>query len=206
MGSRCSSLHWCDFPGDLPVFDREPREARWSALWAGDATGIQKANAFDRLVARYVCVAVQGDVACRRARRGNVLEMETNPVDLEFEREGPVGLLIAISAHDFDRCEPTERDDDRRVTDVAKMPDFVCVANALAELVRKAVVGVGDDCDFQGRGNLASERGTARCRTRPVVRASSEDPLGVLSSRCSARESCSESLPGFETQGARLVW
>lgn len=91
-------------------------------------------------------MSVQHDIdVLRRLRRGDVDQTEVNAVAREIDHEGPRGMAVAIPAHNRDR--QTDRIDfleQRGLTNVSKMPDFIRTFRQTGEVRRQVVMRVGD--------------------------------------------------------------
>ena len=64
----------------------------------------------------------------------------------EIDNQRPIRVPIAIPAHDRERrTDRLQVIGDRRLADIAKVPDFVGIARKIDNLVRKLVMSVGQD-------------------------------------------------------------
>jgi len=127
--------------------DRQPRKAGGiTAARAGDAAGIQPADAVDLLVAWHVGVAVEDDVAIPRRTCGrDVLQVKTDALALEAQDFRPVRHIVIVPQYYLDRrADGGEFAEQLGRADIAEMPDLICAGDPLQENVRKAVVRVGD--------------------------------------------------------------
>lgn len=115
-----------------------------SAIRSRDASRIQNPDATQPLVPRHMGVSVQNDVDIfRDVIRRNVHEPTPDPVPFQINRERPVEIAVAISAHDRDRRpERLDRLQDSRVANIAQMPDFIHAGGKRLDLGRQFVVRV----------------------------------------------------------------
>jgi len=139
---------------------REPGVARGgAAIGAGDAAGVEEANAGDDFVSRNVGVAVEDDLgAGGRLGRRNVGEMQAKAFALEVERPRPVGAIVAVAADDAERrAGGRDGREDGGVGHVAEVPDLIGAADPPEEGGWEAVVSIGEDGDAHARPSSKNE-------------------------------------------------
>jgi hypothetical protein len=142
---RQPPLHF-SIRGNFQVRDARRR----SAIRPRDASRIQKEHAAHTFVSRHMGVAVEDDVDIfRRVVRRDMNQSKPNSVPLQVDRERPIEITVAISAHDrYRRTNRLDRLKNARGADVAEMPDFVCISRQGFEICWQFVVRIGQDENF----------------------------------------------------------
>ena len=95
----------------------------------------------------------------RGAIRRDVNETKSDSVSLQVDRERPIEIAVAISAHDGDRRpERLNCLQNAGRTNIAEMPDLVRIARQGFEIPRQFVMRVGEDENFHAPGGSAAPR------------------------------------------------
>jgi len=116
--------------------------------------------------------------------RWNMLEPKLQPVALKIDNQRPVFVPIAISAHDCER--PADRAQiirDRRLANVAQMPDLIRVARNIGNFLRQLVMCIGYDQDAQCihfRTTAGADNADITSATRKIIRLNPRNPRLVL--------------------------
>jgi hypothetical protein len=140
-------------PANFSVRYFKPGNAwRRATVGTGDAAGIEKQNATAPFVARDVRVPVQENIdIIRRSIRRNVLQTEFQPASRKVENQRPLGIAVAISAHnDHAWSDRQQFVEDRFRANIAKMPDFIGVFGHLPHALRQTIVRVRENKDAPG--------------------------------------------------------
>jgi len=82
----------------------------------------------------------------RRMIRRNVLQAEFQPTSRKVENQRPLGIAVAISAHNRDAgSDRPQFVDNRFRANIAKMPDFIGVFGYLLQALRQTIVRVREN-------------------------------------------------------------
>jgi hypothetical protein len=94
-------------------------------------------------------VPVQKKIApLRRYECRNVLEMKAVAAEFEVQCHRPFSAVVAISAHHPHLCRHGfQYSQQRRLTDITEMPDFVSTGDSFADMIRQPIVRIRDDRD-----------------------------------------------------------
>ncbi len=85
------------------------------------------------------------DIIWRTIRR-NVLQAEFQPTSLKVENQRPLGIAVAISAHNRDaRSDRPQFVENRFRANIAKMPDLIGVLGRLLHALRQTIVRVREN-------------------------------------------------------------
>jgi len=137
-----------ELPLDFSIGYFQPRNAWRSApVRAGYAPGVEKQNATASFIARNMRVAVQENIdIIRRSIRWNVLKSEFQPTARKVDNQRPLGIAVAISAHnDHAGSDRPQFVEDRFRANVAKMPDFISVFGHLPHALRQTIMRVREN-------------------------------------------------------------
>ena len=82
----------------------------------------------------------------RRSIRRNVLEPEFQPTARKVDDQRPLGIAVAISAHNRDaRSNVTQLIKNRFGANIAKVPDLISVLRHLPHALRQTIVRVREN-------------------------------------------------------------
>ena len=80
--------------------------------------------------------------------RRDVLQAKFQPTSRKVENQRPIGIAIAISAHNSDAwSNRTQLIKNRFYTNIAKMPDFIGVLGHLCHALRQTIVRIRENKD-----------------------------------------------------------
>jgi hypothetical protein len=137
-----------ELPSDFCVRDFKPGDTwRGTPIGPRHAARVEKQDPAKPFVARDVRVPVQENIdVIRRMIRRNVLQAEFQPTSLKVENQRPLGIAVAISAHNRDaRSNRKQFVENRFRANIAKMPDLISVLRHLRHALRQTIVRVGEN-------------------------------------------------------------
>ncbi len=139
----------------------EPSDTRGrSLIGPRHATWIQKQDAAALLVSRHVGVTVQDNIDIIRPRlRWNMLEPKSQTVANKIDNQRPLGIAVAVSAHNRDR-RPKRLQITRngRLADVAEMPDLIRLARKIENPLRQLVMSISEDENAKKASHLSLKK------------------------------------------------
>ena len=141
----CASAKRHKPPSDFCVRDFKPGHTwRRTAIGPRHATGVEKQNRAYPFVTWDVRVPVQENVdIIRRMIRRNVLQAEFQFAAHNIENQRPLGIAVAISAHNRDaRSDHPQFVENRFRADIAKVSDLISVRGHLLHALRQTIVRV----------------------------------------------------------------
>jgi hypothetical protein len=137
-----------ELPSDFSVRDFKPGHTwRRTAVGPRHAARIEKRDPAEPFVARDVGVPVQENIdVIRRMIWRNVLQAEFQPTSHKVENQRPLGIAVAISAHNRDaRSNGTQLIKNRFRANIAKVPDLISAFGDLLHTLRQTIVRVGEN-------------------------------------------------------------
>ena len=92
----------------------------------------------------------------RRNIRRNMLQPKFQSITLKIDNQGPFRIPIAIPAHHSDsRADCAQVIQDRRLADVAQMPDLVRIRREIENFLWQLVMGVGENENSKNTSHLS---------------------------------------------------